>query len=51
VVDRKLHPAGSVMSCRFSTSEPQVGLETAVGTACGASIRITVPAGGFVVYR
>ena len=51
VVDRKLHPAGSVMSCRFSTSEPQVGLETAVGPACGASIRITVPAGGFVVYR
>jgi glycosidase len=51
VVDRKLHPAGSAMTCRFSTSEAQVGMETTVEPACGASIRITVPAGGFVVYR
>jgi len=51
VVDRQRHPSGSVMSCRFSTSPEQVGMESVVESACGASIRITVPAAGFVVYR
>lgn len=51
VVDRKLHPSGSVMTCRFSTCKEQEGMESVVESACGASIRITVPASGFVVYR
>jgi len=50
VVDRALHPPGSVMTCLFSTCEQQEGMEEAVEDLNGSVIHITVPAAGFVIY-
>lgn len=52
VVDRKLHEDERPMSCLFSTDESQEGETVPVNWRdCGATIRITVPPGGIVVYR
>ncbi|HWR01232.1 MAG TPA: alpha-amylase family glycosyl hydrolase [Chlorobaculum sp.] len=52
VVDRKLHEDGRPMSCLFSTDESQEGTTAGITWRdCGATVRITVPPGGFVVYR
>jgi glycosidase len=51
VVDHQLNPPGSRMHCVFSGSEEQVGSETEVIPVCGSAVKITVPPGGFVVYR
>ena len=52
VVDRKLHADGRPMICRFSTDESWEGSSAGIEwRSCGATVRITVPPGGFVVYR
>ncbi|NTW73464.1 MAG: alpha-amylase [Chlorobiaceae bacterium] len=52
VIDRKLHEQGRPMTCVLSTDESQEGLAVPIEwKGCGATVRITVPSGGFVVYR
>ncbi|MGC8773690.1 MAG: alpha-amylase family glycosyl hydrolase [Chlorobaculum sp.] len=51
VVDHQLNPPGKTMRCVFSSSPEQEGEETAVAPVCGSAVKITVPPGGFVVYR
>ncbi len=51
VADHQLNPPGKTMRCVFSSSPEQEGEETEVALACGSAVKITVPPGGFVVYR
>ncbi|NTV67624.1 MAG: alpha-amylase, partial [Chlorobaculum sp.] len=51
VVDHQLNPPGKRMRCVFSSVPNQEGAETEVMPVCGSSVKITVPPGGFVVYR
>ncbi|HHE32880.1 MAG TPA: alpha-amylase [Chlorobaculum parvum] len=51
VVDNQLNPPGTTMQCVFSSSPEQEGEETEVAPVCGSAVKITVPPGGFVVYR
>lgn len=52
-LDPKKHaPNGEPLCCYYSTSGAQVEEETdPPSDKNGASVRITVPAGGFVIYR
>ncbi len=50
-VDSALHPAGSAMSCLFSSDETQENQTVDVEPRNGSALRITVPPGGFVVYH
>lgn len=51
VVDHQLNPPGKRMRCVFSSVPNQEGAETEVVPVCGSAVKITVPPGGFVVYR
>lgn len=49
-VDELLHEPGTSMKCLYSTHSSQAGEETRVEAFNGAAARISVPAGGFVLY-
>jgi len=49
-VEELLHPPGDTLRCLFSTDESQEGVVSEVGSRNGASLKIRVPAGGFVLY-
>jgi glycosidase len=51
VVDHQLNPPGKLMHCVFSSLPEQVGDAAEVKPVCGSAVRITVPPGGFVIYR
>jgi hypothetical protein len=51
VVDHQLNPPGKTMRCVFSSSPDQEGEERVVAPVCGSALQITVPPGGFVIYR
>lgn len=51
VVDHQLNPPGKRMKCVFSSSPDQESAETEVMPVSGSSVLITVPPGGFVIYR
>ncbi|UWX56935.1 alpha-amylase family glycosyl hydrolase [Chlorobaculum sp. MV4-Y] len=51
VVDHQLNPPGKTMRCAFSSSPEQEGEEAEVAPICGSAVKITVPPGGFVIYR
>ncbi|NTW62723.1 MAG: alpha-amylase [Chlorobiaceae bacterium] len=51
VVDSTIHPPDSSMSCVFSTDFRQCEDRVSVMPIQGSSVRIRVPAAGFVVYR
>ncbi|GAB7082407.1 alpha-amylase family glycosyl hydrolase [Megalodesulfovibrio paquesii] len=50
-VDAHLHHPGSSMHCLYSTNPAQVGSAATVAARNGSAISITVPPGGFVLYR
>jgi glycosidase len=50
VVDSSIHPPGSSMQCLYTTADDFQHHAVTVEARQGSSIRITVPAGGFVVY-
>ena len=50
VVDSSIHPPGTTMQCLYTTAEDFPHHAGTVEARQGSSIRITVPAGGFVVY-
>ncbi|MBN1279702.1 MAG: alpha-amylase [Chlorobiaceae bacterium] len=50
VVDSTIHPPGSILRCLYSSAEGQQHDDVAVEARQGSSVRITVPAAGFVVY-
>ncbi|MCF8383374.1 MAG: alpha-amylase [Chlorobium sp.] len=50
VVDSTIHPPGSTMQCLFSSAEDFRQHGVTVEARQGSAVRITVPAGGFVVY-
>ena len=49
-VDELLHPPGATLRCLFSTDESQEDEVSEVESRNGASLKIRVPAGGFVLY-
>lgn len=50
VVDSEIHPPGSTMRCLYSTAEGEQHHDVTVEARQGASVCITVPAAGFVIY-
>ncbi len=50
-VDDMLHAPGSRMTCLYSTEESQEGDTSPIESINGASIKVRVPAGGFVLYK
>jgi len=50
VVDSTIHPPGSTMQCLFAPAEDFRPHVLTVEARQGSAVRITVPAGGFVVY-
>jgi hypothetical protein len=53
IVDKDLHPAGTVLACLYSTEAAQEGQETLVQEmASGArAVLLQVPPAGFVIYE
>jgi glycosidase len=49
-VDASLNRPGDQLTCRFSTVPAQEGTTTTVEARNGSAVRVTVPAGAFVVY-
>ena len=50
-IDNDLHRAGDRLSCLYSTNSTDIGSTAAAEARNGKAIRISVPAGGFVVYK
>lgn len=50
-VDEVLHPPGSTLTCAFNTDQHLEGTTVLAEPRNGSAIVLTVPAGGFVVYR
>jgi hypothetical protein len=50
-IDNQLHNEGEVLKCIYSTDKEQIGKEVPVESRNGKSVKITVPAAGFVIYE
>lgn len=50
-IDDQLHNEGEVLKCIYSTDKEQIGKEVPVESRNGNSVKITVPAAGFVIYE
>jgi glycosidase len=50
-IDNDLHAAGKTLACLYSTDNTQVGGKLSVQSRNGKAVQLTVPAGGFVVYK
>jgi hypothetical protein len=50
-VDHGLHEDLDFLTCVYSTDEAQEGQKVPVELRNGKSVRLTVPAGGFVMYE
>ena len=49
-IDATLHADTAALTCLYSSDPAQIGASTTIEARNGRAIRITVPAGGFVVY-
>ena len=49
-IDDELHNEGSLLSCVYSTDKQQIGQQVLVEARNGKSVKITLPAAGFVIY-
>ena len=50
-IDDGLHASGGTLSCLYSTDSAQIGLKVAAQAKNGKSVQLTVPKGGFVIYK
>jgi hypothetical protein len=50
-VDNRLHRAGDILTCLYSTSAAEIGGTLAVESRNGKAVQLTVPPNGFVVYE
>jgi hypothetical protein len=51
-IDYRLHPdSNGVLSCIYSSDSTQIGTTTAIEPKNGKAVYLTVPAGGFVIYK
>ncbi|KYC42299.1 alpha-amylase [Scytonema hofmannii PCC 7110] len=49
-IDNELHNSGDRLTCVYSTDKEQVNQQVLVEAKNGKSVKITVPAAGFVIY-
>ena len=49
-IDAALHAKSGVLSCLYSTDSAEIGAEVPIEPRNGRALRVSVPAGGFVVY-
>lgn len=50
-LDNQLHNEGELLKCIYSTDKEQIGKQVPVESRNGKSVKITVPAAGFVIYE
>jgi len=50
-IDNGLHQAGDKLSCLYSTDNTQIGTTLSAENRNGKAVRVSVPAGGFVMYK
>ena len=50
-IDNELHRAGEKLSCLYSTDSTEIGRTVSTEIRNGKAVRISVPAGGFVIYK
>jgi len=50
-IDDSLHKAGEKLTCLYSSSAAQAGTQVAVEARNGKAVNITVPKGGFAVFK
>jgi glycosidase len=50
-IDNDLHTAGDQMQCRYSTTNTEIGNKVTIQARNGKAVQLTVPAGGFVIYK
>lgn len=50
-IDDSLHQAGDQLTCIYSTNATQISQNTAISPKNGKAVNITVPPGGFVMYK
>jgi glycosidase len=49
-IDDRLHHAGDTLQCVYATDSAQTGTAATIEARNGKSVRLTVPAAGFVIY-
>ncbi|MFL9458678.1 MULTISPECIES: alpha-amylase family glycosyl hydrolase [Nostocales] len=49
-IDNELHNEGDILTCIYSTDKEQISQKVLVEAKNGKSVKITVPATGFVIY-
>ncbi len=50
-IDNDLHRAGDSLTCIYSTDSTSIGGPVLVAPKNGKAVRLTVPAGGFAIYK
>ncbi|HLB87078.1 MAG TPA: alpha-amylase family glycosyl hydrolase [Terriglobales bacterium] len=50
-IDNDLHRAGDTLTCLYSTDSRDIGGTVRVGPRNGKAVQLTVPDGGFVIYK
>jgi glycosidase len=50
-IDNELYNEGDLLNCIYSTAKEQIGKQVSVESRNGKSVKITVPAAGFVIYE
>ena len=50
-IDNDLHSAGSNLRCLYSTDNSQIGNTVVAAARNGKAVNLTVPPGGFVIYK
>ncbi len=50
-IDNDLHAGGDSMQCLYSTSSADIGNKLTIQPRNGKAVQLTVPAGGFVIYK
>jgi hypothetical protein len=50
-IDDSLHKAGDNLTCRYSSDSAQIGSIASTEARNGKAVKLTVPKGGFVVFK
>jgi glycosidase len=50
-IDNDLHATGDTLACLYSSDNTQIGSKVSVQAKNGKAVQLTVPAGGFVIYK
>src|SRR5262249_11149673 len=50
-IEASLHKPGEKLNCVYSTDGAQIGKEASIEARNGLSVSLTVPGGGFVIFR